>query len=101
MHAAYLRKSSGDFAGSNRIFPSLAMDHGFVSCLSTGRIASESMAIRRIARRSLLCEAALSAFSDSAVVTPRTGVLRLDLLKNYPCSATLELSRAAKRCRLE
>jgi hypothetical protein len=43
----------------------------------------------------------LSAFSDSAVVTPRTGVLRLDLLKNYPCSATLELSRAAKRCRLE
>ena len=35
---------------------------------------------RFVTLRSLRCEAALSAFSDWAVVTPRTGALRFDLV---------------------
>ena len=75
----YLRMSRGCLRGSNRVLPSFARDQGLVSSRSNGRgVSSVGLMACFATLRNFRCDAALSAFSDSAVVTPRTGVLRFD-----------------------
>lgn len=81
--APHLRISSGQAEGSKNPFPSLAMDQGFVSSRSCGRTGAPCATATRTARRILRCDAALSDFSDSAVVIPLTGVLRRDRLMSF------------------